>query len=189
AIRAISSSKLASLSPCTGGSTPARWAVAFLAWSQATCTWRTRGNMLGNSRSWSRAAGSICFSAQWALALASTPARLLMPFLRAGTVSWYMLRDIVIALLDGAAVRRLYRSYGQVVVNGRGRAVPYSPARNRTARERWIFFGNLLAVSQEASFRPLPRSSPGSPSGRSPNLSSTTASRLGVRNAGRVGPR
>src|SRR5690606_39951975 len=124
AIRAISSSKPVSLSPWTGGSTPARWAAAFLAWSQATCTWRTRGNMLGNSRSWSRAAGSICFSAQWALALASTPARLLMPFLRAGTVSWYMLRDIVIALLARVAERGIYRKDGQGYADRSGRRVP-----------------------------------------------------------------
>src|SRR5690606_32501591 len=155
AIRAISSSKLASLSPCTGGSTPARWAVAFLAWSQATCTWRTRGNMLGNSRSWSRAAGSICFSAQWALALASTPARLLMPFLRAGTVSWYMLRDIVIALLDRVAERGIYRKDGQAYANCPGRAIP-TQRQKKSAHGRSVSPGKPLALSQEASFRALP---------------------------------
>ena len=46
-----------------------------LAKSQAICTWRVNGNMSGNSRACSSAAGSIFFSAAWASALDRTPSR------------------------------------------------------------------------------------------------------------------
>ena len=58
---------------------PARRAAPFLAWSVATCTWRTSGNMSGASRVFNSTAGSTFLAVPKACALSSAADRAARP--------------------------------------------------------------------------------------------------------------
>src|SRR5262249_38985265 len=73
-----------------GGSTPARRAEPFLAWSQATCICRLNENMSGARRQPTRTEGSIFFAATWAAALARTAARAFTPISKTGRDALYI---------------------------------------------------------------------------------------------------
>src|SRR5439155_5640154 len=89
-MRALSSANVFSLSSNPGGSTPASRAAAFLAWSQALCTWRVNANISGKRRALSSAAGSIRFASAYASALARSAASALRPIseLTHRTLTW-----------------------------------------------------------------------------------------------------
>jgi len=72
------------LSSNFGGSALASRAAPFLAWSQATCTWRPSANISGASRQPSSTAGSTFFAAMKAAALSSTPDSALRPISKTG---------------------------------------------------------------------------------------------------------
>src|SRR5262245_52609520 len=162
-MRALSSAKVFSLSSYLGGSMPLSRAPAFLAKSQALCTWPMNRNMSGKSRAVSSTVGSILFASAYASALSRIAESALRPISNIGTDALYI--DMAQSSLHSFGVWYVVLCYAATSMSTSGAFLWRSVANRSNDKVQHAVYPlveDLLLPRQSLGFRPTTwRSLPG----------------------------